>query len=589
MALLSLYGYDNRSLNDALSVYRLDRTDYIQVDFVSEHPELSAYAANTLFEQFVRYYRQVRSVNSQVSIDTLRSIMEKKKEELDIKNAMLRNLGYVDVESGTTSTLDIVGTLEDKLQDAKQRLSEQQSDLRKIDQRIAAATTSNESGSIGSENNNEEVISARKALREAYDAYLQNPSDITLKTRYQTLRAEYNRLYVQSDNSATPSTRNPVDLASLKASRKDIEIDMQASRATIGELQGKINRLRGEATAITSQGESVETLKKERDLANKEYLDAKEKYSDATYYNGSSVNNYRQVVAAQPAMEPEPSKRQMIVGLSGIAAAITVLLVILLLTYLDSSIKTPFIFQRTVGLKLISMVNFMDLKKQKLIDIVAKKEGTNNLYDRNKFNSFRESIRKLRYEVEKTGKKVFLFTSTKKGQGKTTLIMALSYSLSLSRKKILIIDTNFCNPDLTVQMNAEPVLEKMMPYKTDGKALVEQVKVFSKEVSEGYIHVIGSEGGDYTPSEVLPRENLLQHLKLLTAEFDYIFLEGPPLNDFSDSRELADYVDGVIAIFSAQQIIKQIDKQSINFYKELNGKFCGAVLNMVDLENVNIS
>ncbi|HZI01379.1 MAG TPA: AAA family ATPase, partial [Flavisolibacter sp.] len=211
-----------------------------------------------------------------------------------------------------------------------------------------------------------------------------------------------------------------------------------------------------------------------------------------------------------------------------------------------------------------------------------------NLHDRNKLNTFRESIRKLRFEIESTGKKVFLFTSTKKGQGKTTLIQALSHSLSLSRKKILIIDTNFCNPDLTVQLNAEPVLEKMMPYKADGKAMLEQVKVFSKDVGEGFIYAIGSEGGDYTPSEVLPRENLLQHLQALTAEFDYIFLEGPPLNDFSDSKELAEYVDGVIAVFSAQQIVKQIDKQSIAFFKELNGKFCGSILNMVDMKNLNV-
>jgi Mrp family chromosome partitioning ATPase len=76
-------------------------------------------------------------------------------------------------------------------------------------------------------------------------------------------------------------------------------------------------------------------------------------------------------------------------------------------------------------------------------------------------------------------------------------------------------------------------------------------------------------------------------LSKLTVEYDYIFLEGPPLNDFSDSKELVQYVDGVIAIFSAKHIIKQIDRQSMTFFHELNGKFCGAVLNMVDLEDVN--
>jgi polysaccharide biosynthesis transport protein len=132
------------------------------------------------------------------------------------------------------------------------------------------------------------------------------------------------------------------------------------------------------------------------------------------------------------------------------------------------------------------------------------------------------------------------------------------------------------------------VLEKIVPQNISGQAFAEQIKGYSKDIGVGSVFAIGSEGGDYTPSEILPRENLLHHLEELTSEFDYIFLEGPPLNDFSDSKELAQYVEGVIAVFSAQHIIKQIDKQSIGFFKELNGKFCGSILNMVDLKNVTL-
>ena len=112
---------------------------------------------------------------------------------------------------------------------------------------------------------------------------------------------------------------------------------------------------------------------------------------------------------------------------------------------------------------------------------------------------------------------------------------------------------------------------------------------FSGYIGVGTVFAIGSQGGDYTPSEILPRENLLKHLATLTSEYDYIFLEGPPLNDFSDSKELAQFADGIIGIFSAANVIKQIDKQSLTFFRELNGKFTGAILNKVNLENVNAS
>jgi len=274
--------------------------------------------------------------------------------------------------------------------------------------------------------------------------------------------------------------------------------------------------------------------------------------------------------------------------MAGAVTFMTVIVIIIFLVYVDSSIRTPIIFSKAVGLKLISMVNFMNLKNKTMKDIVAGHIKEEDKLEKKRNNVFRESIRKLRYEIETSGKQIFLFTSTKKGQGKTTLIQALSYSLSMSRKKILIIDTNFSNNDLTVQLQADPVLEKISN-DTNSKSLIEKIRFFSKNIGSemGEVYVIGSEGGDYTPSEVLPRENLLSYLHHLVNEFDYIFLEGPPLNDFSDSKELIQYVDGIVAVFSAVHVIKQIDKESIRFLKDLNGKFTGSVLNMIDLENIN--
>ena len=146
--------------------------------------------------------------------------------------------------------------------------------------------------------------------------------------------------------------------------------------------------------------------------------------------------------------------------MAGVLAFLTTVMIITLITYFDSSIKTPQIFSKTVNLKLLSMVNFMNLKNTSLKDIVAGNINGDEDIEKKRVNVFRESIRKLRYEIETSEKKIFLFTSTKKNQGKTTLIQALGYSMSLSKKKILIVDTNFSNNDLTLQSDAQPVLEK---------------------------------------------------------------------------------------------------------------------------------
>jgi len=581
---LGLYQYDLSSIDKALKVYRMPGTDYLHVNYLSPHPDLSAFAVNTIYEEFVRYYGTNRTKRSAESIDTLESIMNKRKEILDQRNNLLKQAGISTLEIENTGNIDVISNLEQALTEEKTKLSTYQSSLLKVNQRLAdldrrpAETTET----------NDDLIELRKIVNEAQREYLTNKDEASLK-RYNTLNAEYQKK-VLSRRTATITSKDPIsEKMDLMTKKTDLEIDIQQSNSYIGSLQRQIGSFRGSVSSSASRLAATESLIKERDQANEEYLEAKSRYDNASDIGGVNINNFKVIVPGQPALNPEPSKRGIMIGLAAIAALFTTIAIIIFLTYLDSSIRTPVIFSKNVNLKLISLVNFMNLKNKNITDVIANKAVAIDEAEHKRNNIFRESLRKLRYEIETSGKKTFLFTSTKKGQGKTTLIQALASSMSLSKKRVLIIDTNFCNNDLTVQLNADPVLEKIIPSKSDKVALLEQVKVFSKDLGLGSVFAIGSQGGDYTPSEILPRENLLQHLESLTSDFDYIFLEGPPLNDFSDSRELAQYVDGVIAVFSAQDEIKQIDKQSISFFKELNGKFCGSILNMVDLKNINVA
>jgi Mrp family chromosome partitioning ATPase len=262
-------------------------------------------------------------------------------------------------------------------------------------------------------------------------------------------------------------------------------------------------------------------------------------------------------------------------------------MVFVFIAYFDSSVRTPAIFAKQIKLNLISMINFMSMRNKSYAEIFTRREDLEQSRNKSDMSVFKESFRKLRYEIEVSNKKIILFASTKKGQGKTTIIQCLAHIFSLSKKRILIIDTNFCNNDLTVQMNAPALIEQLEYHKASGKTPTEHVFEHAKKSSEGEIYIIGSEPGNYTPEEILPSENILQYLQELKNDFDYIFLEGPPLNDFSDAKELSGYAEGVVGVFSATDMIRQIDKESIRFFKDLKEKYIGSILNMVDLKDVN--
>jgi succinoglycan biosynthesis transport protein ExoP len=590
LELLDLYKYDYRSLSKFLVTYRMQHTDFMETDYESENPELSSYTVNQLFQEFIRYYKSIRSERSSESIDTLRSLVEKKKADLDAKNDVLRKAGLVDVGIESTSKFDLIRELETDLEGEKRKQTQIRYSLEQVNSQLRTSSAGTGTTAVTSPaSSNNEILILGRQRDDAYRAYLASGSkDQTLLDTYNRYKDEYNE---KVQNAQGPSTVVP-DAGSqtrsdLENKKSNLTVDLAASTSNIASGQATIDSLKRSVISTSSKSAEVESLMKDADLANKEYLDAKSKYNDAMDLNSSAVNNFRQILVGQPAIQPEASKLAIVVALAGVSACLLSLLVIIFITYLDTSVKTPVIFDKMVGLKMISMINFMNIKGKKLSDVVAGNTAGTDHADKNRDNVFRELLRKLRFEIENSGKKVFLFTSTSKGEGKTTLIQALAYSMSLSKKRILILDTNFCNNDLTVQLNASPTLEQMEAYSND-ENLLATVKAAATHIPGQTVYAIGCEGGDYTPSEILPRENLLLHLKSLTSMFDYVFLEGPPLNDFSDSKELAQHVEGVIAIFSAQHIIKQIDREAIGFFKGLNGKFLGAVLNKVELENVNV-
>jgi Mrp family chromosome partitioning ATPase/uncharacterized protein involved in exopolysaccharide biosynthesis len=604
LELLDMYGYDYKDLTSNLNVFRLQRTDYVQIEFQSGNPELSAYVVNTLYEQFLRYYRTVRSNRSIESIDTLKSLLDKKKQVLDEKNDLLRKEGIINVGQENGAKFEMILNQQQILTDQETKQTADRYALKQVNQQLADLGVSTTPGKTNATSaTNDELLRLRNAMNDANSQFVNSGgTDETLRKKYETLKNEYNQKVAASLNNTgsagTPTS--PDEKNRLLEKKNNLEVSLQAEEANIGAIEQKIASLNSNLTNDASKQAAIQSLIKEADLATKEYLDAKQRYNDANDIMASSVNNFRLVLSGQPPLEPESSKRILIIGLAGVFVLVISILIISLMTYMDSSLKTPVIFSKTVNLRLLSMVNFTHLKNKTLSELIIepahlatstrrgrKSADGKATVDNNRQNVFRESIRKLRYEVENSGKRIFLFASTKKGEGKTTLIQMLAFSLSLNKKRVLIIDTNFSNNDLTVQLDAEPILEKILPDQANPASLLEQVRASAKNVIGESVYVIGSQGGDYTPSEILPRENLLHQLQALKADFDYILLEGPPLNDFSDAKELAQYVEGVIAVFSSHHVIRQIDKQSMSFFHELNGKFCGAILNMVDLEDVN--
>ncbi len=578
---MKLCKYDYESIRKMLNVGRLSRTDYIDISFRSPNPEQSAFVVNTLYSEFIRYYRSLRSERTVENVSTFEELVNKKKQELDAKVEALRmyksSAGLLNVEAASTNELSLISQLEKGLLDEQATSNTLTASLQNVNAQIAAASQGKTTYS-----SNNDIVSLRRQINDLNDEYLRTgSSNDALAERIKALRKQ---LQNASSISSTP-TGAAVSKEELLQKKAGLESDLKASNQNIANLQAKIRMLKGSVGSYANKEATVSTLQQEVTLAQDEYNKLKEKLNSAIDNRTAPMDNFRQTLKGQPAFKPESSKRIIIMGMCGLAIFMLTTISILFREFFDSSMKSPSIFEKNVDLKLISTINHADLKKYSILEVLQQKEEN---YDavRKRQNSFREFLRKLRFEIENSGKSIFLFTSTEPQQGKTTLVQAVSYSLSLSNKKVLIIDTNFCNNDLTLQLQARPTLETFSVAPEEFS--IEKVKEIVTTYSVENIEVIGCKGGDYTPAEILPKNHLLNYLPQLKQYYDFIIMEGAPLNDYTDSKELEQYAEGVVAVFSSKLSLKQNDRESVQFLEGLNGKLLGAVLNNINEDYLDL-
>lgn len=582
--LLELYQYDISSIRKSLYAGRNQRTDYIDIVFRSENPELSAYAVNTFCKEFQNYQEISRRERAKESIIALDSLVKKRKQELDDKIAAKARFLTDSVSSSLdpnmvgVNVLSQISTTEASLATEEGNVQELTYQISQLDKQMTGTTAN--SNTVVSTGDNSLYLSLRTQYNNLLREYQSGgSSDAAMKKQLDDLQQ---RMREAAPKTADPGNNQITSPSGLQERRDNLEGQLRSARYKISNYRSKLSDLNAKLkSASPTSSAAIDRFTKEIEVAQLEYTNTKEKMNLAASMSDGLGQNFRQTVFGQPASDPEPSKRVMVLGLAGLSAFVLTSLIFIFLAYLDQSIKTPSQFQRQTDLKLLGTVNLINMKQNNLGEQVTHIETE----DAKRDNAFRELLRKLRYEIERSGKRIILFTSTEPKQGKTTLTQALAFSLSLGKKRVLILDTNFCNNDLTAFNNAHPTLEQ---FSGNGHFEFKQVESLITKTSVPYVDMIGCKGGDYTPSEILPKNHLLNYLSELLKEYDFIFMEAAPLNGFTDTKELAPYAEGVIAIFSATAEVKQADKESIKFLQELNGKFLGAVLNKVEKSDINL-
>ncbi|MEZ4686283.1 MAG: Wzz/FepE/Etk N-terminal domain-containing protein [Bacteroidia bacterium] len=562
-------GYSYEQLMGALAIYRDGETDYVAIAFSSPDAGLSAYAANTYANEFIEYYKDARGAISNEMVADLQQIADQRKAELDSRLSQLSALqvkfGIYGSESGSSLVDELLGA--EAARDAtKQNIEQLQAQLNELDDKLGGDIPNLTKGNV-----NSQLVELR-LQRDMLVNRMSGTNNQTLQDSLDAINLRINKL-VASGNRTFGADPNAA-VNRLYQQKLDTEVQLRSARASLSSAESRVRRLRGlqnqnvEGNAEFSQAwHSVEAARRDHEEAQQRYNDA----LDRTVDLGKHLEILKKLAASGA---PESAQVDDAGGFFSPQRAALYVVVLFVMEY-GLSVKTPSRFQRLTGLPLLGVLNHLNVTSLKLDQLFSDRNSNPSM------EKFKQLLRKLRYEVTNTGAKKLLFTSAQSGDGKSLVLLSLAYSLSLSGKKILIVDTNFKTASLTTLLNAKPALEDCIGRDTD------PVNCISRSDYAG-LDILGCQGGDYSPSEVLYDDVFNKMLDRLADHYDFIMMEGAAINEYADTKELERFAEKVVAIFSAKSVLRQSDKESIVYLEGLEDKFLGAVLNDVDLNNLEL-
>jgi uncharacterized protein involved in exopolysaccharide biosynthesis/Mrp family chromosome partitioning ATPase len=582
------YTFNKWIKDNNLIINRIKDTDYIKVEFASENPFLSAFVVNKLCEEYIRYNASVKNTVTEESLIFFSNEVEKKKKELDDKTEQLnlfKNSSQVfNYDKESNAKLSQLSEYEVKLQDEENKVAGLVISLKSIESRIASITSG------GEVSNNAKLLELKNKINELNKIYTDKGStDKNLEATINDLRNQLQAEMQKIDVGATPQTKGPKTLSELKAEKDEVELELAISNSNLASIRDRISMLKGSVSTIGSKEYTIASLERERENAFKDYTNYVEKLNDVkskSLINGSGV---KLMITGQPNPKPEPSKRMAFIGISVIGSLFMCIGVFLMMEFFDFRLKSPDRFERFTKVKLLGYLNQVSSRMNGFPFALGKGKEAREI------ELMMNLLRKIRFNIESSSKQVILISSTNAGDGKSFFIKSLAQSLSLLNRRVLIIDTNFRNNSLSQLILGNKMLQKPSEFKLLNDANINSEDknedtttsiVFS--TSDRNVDIIGSRRGFESPSEMFAGKNFNSLIDGLRLKYDYIVMEGPCLNEYSDTKELVQFADGVISVFSAKNSLIQKDRESIKYLKSLNGKFIGAVLNFVEEEEVKV-
>jgi capsular exopolysaccharide synthesis family protein len=176
---------------------------------------------------------------------------------------------------------------------------------------------------------------------------------------------------------------------------------------------------------------------------------------------------------------------------------------------------------------------------------------------------------------------VLLVTSAGPSEGKTTVACCIATAIAQTGKRVLLIDCDLRRPRIHRVFRQDrhsmgPGLTAALLKDSDEDPVVETAVPNLSIIPAGPIPP--------NPSELLHSERFKAFLKTMSARFDQVIIDSPPLVAVTDATILSTLVDGTVMVIRAFKTRKDLASHARRLLSDVDANVAGVVLNAVNLD-----
>jgi polysaccharide biosynthesis transport protein len=202
----------------------------------------------------------------------------------------------------------------------------------------------------------------------------------------------------------------------------------------------------------------------------------------------------------------------------------------------------------------------------------------------------------IQFERMERGGKVLVITSPTLQEGKTTTIVNLALTMAQNGQKTLLVGGNMRRPSIYrfFGIEREPGLSDILVGNAQWRDCVRGVADilmgrFEMEdimAAPGLdnLHIIEAGPIPANPSELLSTPAMGEFLRAVSAEYDIVLIDTPPILPVTDSALVAGQADGVLLVYQAGKVGRLVLKRAKAHLQSARAHLWGVVLNDLQTE-----